>query len=71
MALERKDLRLKLDHDDHAALALLADAEDLDLAALAEQILVRVVRKRIHAAMVIAQRAERLGIAGKLIPGAE
>jgi len=71
MALDRKDLRLKLDHDDHEALKLLADAEDIDLAALAEQILVAVVRKRVHAAIVIAQRAERLGIAGKLIPETE
>lgn len=68
MALERKDLRLKLDAADHAALQLLADAEDCQLQDLAERILVRVLRRRVHAAIVVAERAQRLGIAGKAIP---
>lgn len=68
MSLERKDLRVKLDPDDHAALALLAEADDCDLAELAERILVRVVRRRVHAAMVIAQKAQRLGLAGRALP---
>ncbi len=71
MSLERKDLRLKLNPDDHAALALLADAEERELAELAEQILVRVVRRRVHAAMVIADKARRLGIAGNAVPADE
>lgn len=64
MSLDRKDLRLKLDPDDHAALALLSDAHDIDMAAWAERVLVREVRRELHAAMVVAQRAQRLGIAG-------
>lgn len=71
MSLERKDLRLKLRPDDHAALTLLAEAEDLDLAEIAEQILVRVVRHRVHAAIVIASKAQRLGIAGNALPADE
>ena len=71
MALERKDVRLKLDPDDHAGLALLAECEDCDLADLAERILVRVIRRRVHGAIVLAKKAERLGIAGKAIPDDE
>jgi hypothetical protein len=71
MSLERKDLRLKLDPDDHAALALLADCDDKDLAAYAEQVLVRVIRRRVHAAIVLAEKAQRLGIAGKPLPAEE
>ena len=70
MSLERKDLRIKLDADDHAALQLCADADGgQDLGAWAERVLVRVIRRRVHAAMVLAERAQRLGIAGKPIPG--
>lgn len=67
MSLERADLRIKMSADDHAMLALLAEAEELGLAELAEQILVRVVRR----AMLIASKAQRLGIAGKPIPADE
>ena len=71
MSLERQDLRLKLNADDHSLLALLAEADEKGLAELAEEILVRVVRRRVHAAMVIANKAQRLGIAGKAVPGDE
>ncbi len=71
MSLERKDLRLKLDPDDHTGLALLADSEDKDLAAYAEAVLVRVIRRRVHAAILLAERAQRLGIAGKALPADE
>lgn len=69
MGLERKDLRLKLDPDDHMGLTLLADADECDLAEWAERVLVRAIRRRIHAAQRIADRAAKLGIAGKAIPG--
>lgn len=68
MSLERQDLRIKMDADDHAMLALLAESDELSMAEMAERILVRVVRRRVHAAMVIASKAERLGIAGKSLP---
>jgi len=71
MSLDRKDLRIKLDPDDHAGLALLAEAEDRELAAYAEAVLVRVIRRRVHAAMVLADKARRLGIAGKALPADE
>jgi hypothetical protein len=71
MAIERKDLRIKLDADDHAGLTLLAECEDSDLAELAERILVRVIRRRVHGAIVLADKAKRLGIAGKPLPADE
>jgi len=66
--LERKDLRLKLNPDDHAAVSLLADVRGLDLAEWAERVLVREARRELHAAMLIHQRAERLGIAAQALP---
>jgi hypothetical protein len=64
VSLERKDLRLKLHPDVHAGLDVLADVDGLQLAELAEQMIERAVRERIHAATVIAERAGRLGKAG-------
>ena len=71
MSLERKDLRVKLDADDHAGLALLAEADDVELAQYAERVLVREIRRRVHAAILIADRAQRAGLAGKAIPASD
>ena len=68
MSIERKDLRLKLDPGDHAGLRLLADADDEDMAEWAERLLVREIRRRVHAAIVVADEAKRLGISGHVIP---
>ena len=68
MSIERKDLRLKLDADDHAGLQLLAEADEVDLSEWAERLLKREIRRRVHAAMVLASKAQRLGIAGNAIP---
>jgi hypothetical protein len=64
MSLDRKDLRLKLDANTHAGLDLLADVDGMQLSDLAEQIIGEWVRRRIHAATVVAEGAARLGIAG-------
>jgi hypothetical protein len=64
MSLERKDLRLKLDHEVHARLGVLADVGGMELAELAEKIIAEEVGRRIHAATVIAERAHRLGVSG-------
>lgn len=68
MSLDRKDLRIKLDPDDHSGLQLLAECEGRELAEWAERVLVREIRRRVHAAIVLAKKAERLGIAGSSIP---
>lgn len=64
MALERKDIRAKLDPDLHAALVVLADIDHLDIGEFVERELVRVIRDRVHAATLIAERTARLGISG-------
>jgi hypothetical protein len=64
MALERKDVRFKLDANDHLALCVLADAKGVDLNSLVEQIVRREVFKQVHAATVIAERTASLGISG-------
>lgn len=69
MTIERKDLRLKLDADDHAGLQLLAEADEVDLSEWAERLLKHEIRDRLHKAMVLAAKAQRLGIAGNAIPG--
>lgn len=64
MSLERKDLRLKLDADIHAGLDMLAEMDGMLLSDLGEKIIVEWVRRRIHEATVVAERAARLGISG-------
>ena len=68
MSLERKDLRLKLDADDHTGLQLLAEADEVDLSEWAERLLKREIRRRVHASIVLANKAQRLGIAGNQLP---
>ena len=65
IALDRKDIRAKLDPDVHAALTVLCDVDGCDLGEFVERELVRVIVKRCHAASVIAERTARLGITGK------
>lgn len=64
MALERKDIRAKLDADTHAALVVLAEVDQVDIGEFVEREMVRVIRDRVHAASVIADRTARLGISG-------
>lgn len=68
MTVERKDLRVKLDADDHTGLQLLAEADQCELSEWAERLLKREIRRRVHAAMVLADKAKRLGISGNAIP---
>jgi hypothetical protein len=69
MSVEKKDVRFKLDADDHAGLVLLAEADDVhELATWVERVVVREIRRRIHAATVIAERAKSKGISGRTIP---
>lgn len=65
MALDRKDIRAKLDQDVHAALLVLAEIDQVDIGEFVERELVLVIRRRVHEATVIAERTARLGISGK------
>jgi hypothetical protein len=66
VSIERKDVRFKLSEIWHGGLAAVAEAEGLDIAEFVEREIVRVVRDRVHAARLIAEQAERLGIGGKI-----
>lgn len=68
MSLDRKDLRLKLDPDVHVGLSILAEAraDGTGVQELGEEIVAEYVRRRIHDATVIAERAQRAGISGSL-----
>lgn len=65
MALDRKDIRAKLDQDVHAALLVLAEIDQVDIGEFVERELVLVIKRRVHEATVIAERTARLGISGK------
>lgn len=64
MSHARKDIRAKLDEPMHAALALLADVDQVDIGEFVERELVRVIRERLHVATVVSAGAARLGITG-------
>lgn len=64
MALERKDIRAKLDPELHAALKAMCDLDGVDMGEWIEAQLVPVIKKRIHDATVLAAEFQRLGITG-------
>lgn len=65
MALDRKDVRAKLDAEMHEALTVISDADHLDIGEWVEELIVRELKRRIHDASVIAERTAHLGITGK------
>jgi hypothetical protein len=65
MALERKDVRFKLDAHLHTLLvAVSTDADQCDIGEWCEMVVQRELLRRAHAATVIAEAAARAGISG-------
>jgi len=64
MSLERKDVRLKLDYDMHAAVVAIADDLDMLPAEWVEQVIVDIVKKRVHAATVLIGSLQSSGSLG-------
>lgn len=64
MSLDRRDIRAKLDHDVHAALGVLCQAEGVEIAQYIERLVVNDVSERVHAATLVADGLRRLGISG-------
>lgn len=64
MSLERKDIRAKLDPDMHAKLKAICDVDGIDMGVFIENLLVPVIEKRVHDAMVLATELQRQGITG-------
>lgn len=65
MSLDRKDVRIKLDPDQHAALTVVADVDHLDIGEWVERVVRRELARRVHESNVIATRTAGLGISGK------
>jgi hypothetical protein len=65
MAIERKDIRAKLDDDMHAALKAICDIDGVDMGVFIEQLLVPVIQKRVHDAIALAEKLPRQGTSGK------
>lgn len=64
MALERKDLRIKVDPELLDMIRILADVDGVEIGEMCEGILVAQVQKLITRAMVVSERITRQGLAG-------
>jgi hypothetical protein len=65
VALERKDVRFKLDANVHALLVAVSnDADQCEIGEWCEMVIQRELLRRAHAATVIAEAAARSGISG-------
>ena len=63
MSLDRKDLRVYFSPEVHQALLVLADVDRVEPAKLCEAVIEQYVIDRVHAATVIAARADVAGLA--------
>jgi len=64
MSLERKDVRLKLDHDIHAAAKAIAETEGMEIAEWVETVINGVIKKRVHQANLVVDRLRESGSLG-------
>ncbi len=64
MSLDRQDIRAKLDAEDHRALVRICDVDGVTIAEFVEQLIVPVIRKRIHDANLLAVDFPLTGISG-------
>ena len=64
MSIERKDIRSKLDHDAHAKLKAICDIDGVDMGEFIESVLLPVIEKRVHDAMMLSNELARQGITG-------
>lgn len=64
MALERKDIRAKLDADTHAQLRAICDVDGIDMGDFIEAVLLPVIAKRVHDAIELSGRLRQLGKTG-------
>jgi len=62
--LERKDVRLKLDHDIHAAAKAIAETEGMEIAEWVETVITAVIVKRVHSASLVVDALTASGSLG-------
>jgi hypothetical protein len=67
MSTPRKDLRLKLNDDVHAALKAICAADGVDLRVFAERLIEAEVRERVRLVTVASTALQRTGIAARLL----
>jgi hypothetical protein len=65
MSLDRQDVRAKLDPDDHRALVAICNIDNTTIGEFIERLLVPVIRKRVHDAVLLAAALPREGTSGK------
>lgn len=78
MSLDRKDIRAKLSPEHHAMLKAICEADGVDVGEYIEAVLVPVIERRVHGAMMIStsllgqgitgNNREKPGVAGKTGP---
>ena len=67
--LERKDVRLKLDHDIHAAAKAIAETDGMEIAEWIEAVITGVVVKRVHSATLVVDSLTASGALGTFKDG--
>jgi hypothetical protein len=66
MALDRKDIRAKLEPQWHEALVRICDREGIDIGVFVEREIERVLSERIHQSILDFEAIHGLGITGKI-----
>ena len=66
MALDRKDIRAKLEPQWHEALVRICDREGIDIGVFVEREIERVLSERIHQSILDFEAIDGLGITGKI-----
>jgi hypothetical protein len=64
MSLPRQDVRFKLDAVAHAQLKAICEQDGTDINDFMEALLLPVINKRVHDAIELANKFQRLGISG-------
>lgn len=64
MALDRKDVRVKLDAEVHAMLVCVAEVDDADIAVWVEALVAAELKRRVHDARLIADQFPRAPVSG-------
>lgn len=65
MSIEKKSVHIRIDHDMHSRLVILAGLEENEIAAQGSILLEMMIMAKWHTVNVAAERMNRLGLTGK------
>ena len=65
MSLDRQDIRAHLHHERHAQLKAICEVDGVDIGVFIESVLVPVIEKRVHDAMLLAAKLQRTVLTGR------